>query len=109
MSTPEQEFYNRYLKEAGGNHESAFFAVMAQMNETLERVQEQVQCGRGTCPGIPEEQMQELVEQAAAKAVEKLSAEFYTSVGKTVISRTFFIVGGLAVASVIYLKSKGWL
>ena len=59
---------------------------------------------RRTYPPLSEEQMEELAERAARKAVAKMQAEFYQQVGRSVISRFTVIVGLLAVAVFLWLQ-----
>ena len=57
---------------------------------------------------LSEEQIEEIAERAASKAVAKITDQIYKDVGKTVIQKFVWTVGAIAVAGTIYLtKVKG--
>lgn len=60
-------------------------------------------------PTLTEEQIELIAEKAAEKAIEKLTSHVYQEVGKSVISKLFYIVGASALAVWLWLKSKGVL
>lgn len=62
-----------------------------------------------TSPNLTEEQIEQIAEKAAEKAIEKLTSHVYQEVGKSVISKLFYIVGASALAVWLWLKSKGVL
>jgi len=53
------------------------------------------------------EQIAKVAELAAAKALEKASADFFKYVGKGVLSRVFWVAGAGALAVYFYLQGKG--
>ena len=56
---------------------------------------------------LPEEQIDQIAEKAAEKAIEKLTSHVYQEVGKSVVSKLFYIIGACAVGLYLFLKSKG--
>lgn len=57
---------------------------------------------------LTDEQIEEIAERAATKAVAKITDQIYKDVGKTVIQKFIWTVGAIAVAGTIYLtKIKG--
>lgn len=74
---------------------------------------------RRTRPSITAEQVDALVErvakraaelaaeQAAEKAAELVKADFYKTVGKSVVDKVLWLVGIAAVAGYLYAKDKG--
>ena len=66
------------------------------------------ECGRrGNCPMTDELYIEEIAEKAAEKAIEKLTSHVYQEVGKSVVSKLFYIIGACALAGWLFLKSKG--
>lgn len=55
------------------------------------------------------DQMEHLVDKIADKAVEKITAQAYQLVGKTVIDRLFVLVGILAIGITAWAVGKGWI
>ena len=110
MTTAEQDFFENYLRQSGGNAEGALFAVLAEINESAQRLRDASTCAM-KCPGIPDDQMEKLVEAAAElaaiKAVELINANFYQSVGKTFVQKFLYVIGGLTVVGFTWLKAKG--
>jgi len=58
-------------------------------------------------PNLTEEQIELIAEKAAEKAIEKLTSHVYQEVGKSVVSKLFYIVGACALGLWLWLKSKG--
>jgi hypothetical protein len=56
---------------------------------------------------ISDEQMTEIAEMAAAKAIEKMTTDFYKSVGQTVVSRGLIMLGALSFAGYLWAKKQG--
>ena len=56
---------------------------------------------------ISDEQIEEIAEKAAAKAIEKLTGDVYKAVGKLVVSKFLWIVGASAVGVWIWAKKNG--
>ena len=76
----------------------------------VERRQEskEDQCGRRKdCPLTDEQYIEEIAEKAAEKAIEKLTSHVYQEVGKSVISKLFYIIGACTLGLWLFLKSKG--
>lgn len=55
---------------------------------------------------LSEDQIEAIAERAAEKAMGKLTGHIYQEVGKSVISKMFYLVGACAVGVGIWLKSK---
>lgn len=58
---------------------------------------------------LTEEQIDEIAEKAAEKAVAKMTNIIYQEVGKGVINRLLWFVGVAAVAFYAFAEGKGWL
>ena len=58
---------------------------------------------------LTEEEIEEIAEKAATKALAKMETHLYTMVGKSVLSKPFYVVGMIAVAAYFYLHSNGWI
>jgi len=54
-----------------------------------------------------EEQMDNIAERAAERAMQKLTDEAYKSIGKGLISKLFWVVGVLATAAYFWAQGKG--
>lgn len=52
---------------------------------------------------MDENEIEQIAERAAAKALEKVYAE----VGKSIVSKLFYIVGAIAIGLFLWLKAKG--
>jgi hypothetical protein len=58
---------------------------------------------------LTEDQIEEIAERAAERAMQKLTDHMYKQVGKSVISKLFWIVGVISVGLYLWLKQKGIL
>lgn len=58
-------------------------------------------------PNLSEDQIEMIAEKAAEKAIEKLTTHVYQEVGRSVVSKLFYIVGACAIGLYLWLKSKG--
>lgn len=56
---------------------------------------------------ITDEQIEDIAEKAAEKAIEKLTGDVYKAVGKSVVSKFLWIVGASAVGVWIWAKKAG--
>ncbi len=56
---------------------------------------------------LTEEQIEEIAERAAERAMAKLTDHMYKQVGKSVVSKLFWIVGIISVGLYLWLKQKG--
>ena len=56
---------------------------------------------------ITDEQIEDIAEKAAEKAIEKLTGDVYKAVGKSVVSKFLWIVGASAVGVWIWVKKAG--
>lgn len=56
---------------------------------------------------LTEEEIEEIAEKAATKAIAKLETHLYTTVGRSVLNKLAYVVGAVAVAAYFYLQSKG--
>lgn len=57
---------------------------------------------------LTDEQIDEIAEKAAQKAIDKMTGAVYQEVGKTVITKFFFIIGLIAVGIAVGLKAAGF-
>lgn len=62
---------------------------------------------RQDCPLTDEQYIEEIAEKAAEKAIEKLTSHVYQEVGKSVVSKLFYLVGACAFGIWLWLKAKG--
>lgn len=58
---------------------------------------------------LTEEEIEEIAEKAATKALAKMETHLYTMVGKSVLNKLFYLTGMVAVALYFYLHSNGWI
>lgn len=58
---------------------------------------------------LTEEQIENIAERAATKAVAKIEVHLYTTVGKSVLNKLAYIVGVIVVSVYFYLQSKGFI
>ena len=56
---------------------------------------------------LTEEQIEEIAERAATKAISKLETHLYTTVGKSVLNKLAYLVGVIVLSVYFYLQSKG--
>ena len=56
-----------------------------------------------------DEQIEDIAERAATKALSKITDMAYREVGKSVVEKLFYIVGVLAVAGYFYAQSHDWI
>jgi hypothetical protein len=56
---------------------------------------------------LTEEQIEEIAERAAERAMAKLTDHMYKQVGKGVVNKLFWIVGVISVGLYLWLKQKG--
>ncbi len=54
---------------------------------------------------LSDEQIDAIAEKAAEKAVEKMTSYIYREVGKSVVSKLFYIVGALVIGTYVYVKN----
>lgn len=57
---------------------------------------------------LTEEQIEQIAERAAAKAVAKMTDIIYQEIGKTMVKRFFWFVGLIAVGAFAGAKLTGW-
>ena len=60
-------------------------------------------------PALTDEQMDDIAERAATRAVEKLTQDAYRAVGKSVVDKFLYIVGVCALGVYFYLQQKGYI
>jgi hypothetical protein len=56
---------------------------------------------------LTEEQIEEIAERAAERAMAKLTDHMYKQVGKSVVNKLFWVVGVISVGLYLWLKQKG--
>lgn len=59
------------------------------------------------CPYLTQEDIEKIAEQAADKAVNKMTNQAYQAIGKGVVSRFLWIVGVITVGFAAWLHTKG--
>lgn len=77
----------------------------------MSEIQAPEYCGpeRRRIPHMTDEQMDEIADRAASKAVQKLADEAYRAVGKSVVEKLFWIVGVLCVGGYLWAQGKGYI
>lgn len=73
----------------------------------MQRSKEPVCDDRGSCALLDDEMIEAIAEKAAERAIKKLTSHVYQEVGKSVVSKLFYIVGVCAIGLYLWLKSKG--
>jgi signal-transduction protein with cAMP-binding, CBS, and nucleotidyltransferase domain len=58
---------------------------------------------------LTDEQIDKIAEKAADKAVAKITDMAYREVGKSVVSKLFYVTGVLSVAAYLYAQAHGWI
>lgn len=58
---------------------------------------------------ISEEQLDEIAERAAEKAISKLTDHVYLQVGRSVVNKLLWIIGAVFAGGYIWLHSKGYM
>ena len=56
---------------------------------------------------LTEEQMEEIAERAAEKAIERMTQDLYVSIGKGVVRRGLIVLGIITTALALWLLKKG--
>ena len=64
---------------------------------------------RKTAPVLSEEQIEEIAEKSAEKAIAKLTNQIYLEVGKGVVKRALYLIGAFVVGAGLWAKAKGWV
>lgn len=62
---------------------------------------------RRKAPVLTEEQIEEIAEKAAEKAIAKLTNQIYMEVGKGVVKKALYLLGAFIVGAGLWAKSKG--
>lgn len=57
---------------------------------------------------LTEDQIEDIAEKAADKAIKKLTDHIYQEVGKSVIRKFVYIVGVMTVGAYVFGRQKGW-
>ena len=58
---------------------------------------------------LTDEQIEEIAERAAKKAVEQMTNQIYLEVGKGVVKKALYLLGALIVGAGIWARAKGWI
>lgn len=58
---------------------------------------------------LTDEQIEEIAERAAKKAVEQMTNQIYMEVGKGVVKKALYLLGAIIVGAGIWAKAKGWI
>lgn len=64
---------------------------------------------RAGCPYLTPEQMEDIAEKAAVKAVQKMTDTMYREIGKGFVKKFLWFVGVTSVALYFWLRDKGVL
>jgi hypothetical protein len=60
------------------------------------------------CPAENDSSIEEIAERAAEKAVEKLTSHLYQEVGRSILSKLFYIFGIFIIGAALWLRDKGY-
>ena len=58
---------------------------------------------------LSDEQLEEIAERAAEKAIAKVTQDLYTSIGKAVLTKVVWSVGVAWVALIIWMQARGFI
>lgn len=58
---------------------------------------------------LTDEQIEEIADRAAKKAVEQMTNQIYMEVGKGVVKKALYLLGAFIVGAGIWAKAKGWI
>lgn len=58
---------------------------------------------------ISDEQIEEIAEKAAEKAIELMTAGVYTSIGRSVVDKFLWLVGALSLGAWLWAKKNGYV
>jgi len=58
---------------------------------------------------LTDEQIEEIAERAAKKAVEQMTNQIYLEVGKDVVKKALYLLGAFIVGAGIWAMAKGWI
>lgn len=58
---------------------------------------------------LTDEQIEEIAERAAKKAVEQMTNQIYLEVGKGVVKKALYLLGAFVIGAGLWAKAKGWL
>lgn len=58
---------------------------------------------------LTDDQIEEIAEKEAEKAVEKMTNQIYLEVGKGVVKKALYLIGAFIVGAGIWAKAKGWI
>lgn len=58
---------------------------------------------------LTDEQIEQIAERAAEKAVKKMTEQAYQAVGKGVVSKLLYILGVLTLAGYAWAMHNGWI
>lgn len=64
-------------------------------------------CPRYDKHELDDDQIEEIAERAAVKAVEKATRDFYAGVGKSVMSKLYWLLGLIIVGTALWLQKNG--
>ena len=64
---------------------------------------------RSGCPYLTPEQMEDIAEKAAVRAVQKMTDSMYREIGKGLVKKFLWFVGVVSVALYFWLRDKGVL
>jgi hypothetical protein len=58
---------------------------------------------------LTDDQIEEIAERAAEKAVQKMTDQIYLEVGKGVVKKALYLIGAFVVGAGLWAKAKGWM
>lgn len=58
---------------------------------------------------LSDDQLEEIAERAAQKAIAKVTQDLYTSIGRAVLTKVVWSIGVAWVALIIWLNAKGFI
>jgi len=66
-------------------------------------------CPRYDKHELSDDQIEEIAERAAQKAIEKATQDFYAGVGKSIMGKVYWMVGLMIVGLFVWMNKNGWV
>lgn len=58
---------------------------------------------------LSDDQIEEIAQRAAAKAITQATQEFYAGVGKSVLGKLYWLVGLIIIGTALWMQKNGWI
>ena len=64
---------------------------------------------RRSDPHLSDEQIEDIAERAAEKAVEKMTSGVYQAIGKSILDKALYLTGAIGLGVWFWMKKNGWV